>query len=237
MENIDMAITEDELHGFVDGVLSEERRMQVEQWLDDHPEDSAKVQKWFKQNEVLQNMFTLAEENLTNISFDDDEALILTMGKKFNQTQKVMKFNFNWRMIVAALPMLIIGGVIGSLGTLQFNSLPKDMTSFAYVQDLAEVSRASFAIYTNEKKHPVEVGVDDKKHLIAWLGKRVNKDLTPPNLTDKGFSLVGGRILPLEGKPSAMLMYEDATGERLTLMIGENKDNENTGFSFAQKEG
>lgn len=238
MENVNMAITEDDLHGFVDGMLSEEKTIQVEHWLGEHPEDAAKVQKWFEQNEALQSMFALPEENLTDIGFEDDEALILAMAKKAEQLEKPKKSGFNWRMMAAAFPMLIIGGIAGSLGTWQFAQQQNDMDGFAYVQDLPEVSRASYSIYTGEKKHPVEVrSVDDKAHLIAWLGKRINKELTPPDLTSKGFNLFGGRILPLEGKPSAMLMYEDITGERLTLVIGQNKDNEDTSFSFAQKDG
>ncbi|MBL1420175.1 MAG: anti-sigma factor [Alphaproteobacteria bacterium] len=236
-----MAITENDLHSFVDGMLSDERTVVVEQWLAEHPDDAAKVQKWFEQNEALQHMFAMPEEDLTDISYENDEALIMAMSKKAEQAEqdaKPKKQWFDWRMIAAAFPMLIIGGITGSLGTLQYAERQSDMDGFAYVQNLPEVSRASFAIYSGEKKHPVEVrSVDDKEHLIAWLGKRIDKKLTPPDLTSKGFNLFGGRILPLEGKPSAMLMYEDITGERLTLVIGQNKNNEDTSFSFAQKDG
>lgn len=238
MENLNMTITEDDLHGFVDGLLSQERTILVEQWLGEHPEDADKVQKWFEQNEAIQNLFTLPEEDLTDISYEDDEALIMSMSKKAEAESKPQKTGFNWRMVAAAFPMLIVGGIVGSLLTQQYMPEVTEMDSFAYVQDLPEVSRASYSIYSGEKKHPVEVrSVDDKQHLIDWLGNRINKKLTPPDLNDKGFSLFGGRILPLEGKPSAMLMYEDAEGERLTLIIGQNKDNADTSFSFAQKDG
>ncbi|MGL1919981.1 MAG: anti-sigma factor [Hyphomicrobiales bacterium] len=241
MENRDLVITEDDLHGFVDGMLSDEKTALVEQWLGEHPEDAEKVQAWFEQNEALQNMFAMPEEDLTDISYENDEALIEAYAAqaKVLDGVKVKKPGFNWRALAAAVPALIIGAIGGSL-------IPSEITppievetiGIAYIQNLPEVSRASYSIYSGEKRHPVEVrSIDDKQHLIDWLGKRIDKKLTPPDLTNKGFNLFGGRILPLEGKPSAMLMYEDITGERLTLIIGQNKDNEDTSFSFAQKAG
>lgn len=242
MENNNLAITEDDLHGFVDGMLSDEKTILVEQWLSEHPEDAAKVQAWFEQNEALQAMFAMPEENLTDVSFEEDEALIEAYAarEKVLDREPLPKAGINWRLLAAAFPALIIGGIVGSLITTEL--APKTdgggVIDIAIMQSLPEVSRASYSIYTAEKKHPVEVrAVDDKQHLIAWLGKRINKELTPPDLTQSGFNLFGGRILPLDGKPSAMLMYEDVTGERMTLVIGQNKDNEDTSFSFAQKDG
>lgn len=241
MENVNMTITEDDLHGFVDGLLSDEKTILVEQWLGEHPKDAEKVQNWFEQNEAIQNLFVLPEENLTDISIEDDEALIMALSKKAAKVADAderKKSGFKWQMMAAALPLLMVGGIVGSLLTTQLAPKVSNTDGIGYVQDLPEVSRASYSIYSGEKRHPVEVRtVDDKQHLIDWLGNRINKKLTPPDLNSKGFSLFGGRILPLEGKPSAMLMYEDLTGERLTLIIGQNKNNEDTSFSFTQKDG
>ena len=42
---------------------------------------------------------------------------------------------------------------------------------------------------------------------------------TAPQINDAGFALVGGRLLAEGARPAALLMYEDATGRRVTLYI------------------
>ena len=92
------------------------------------------------------------------------------------------------------------------------------------------------AVYTPEVKHPVEVGADQQQHLVAWLSKRLGKQLRPPQLAKQGYELVGGRLLPGDSGPVAQFMYTDASGQRLTLYVSSGqKQNRDTGFRFAQE--
>ena len=92
------------------------------------------------------------------------------------------------------------------------------------------------AVYTPEVKHPVEVGADQQQHLVAWLSKRLGKQLRPPQLAKQGYELVGGRLLPGDSGPVAQFMYADASGQRLTLYVSSGqKQNRDTGFRFAQE--
>ena len=95
-------------------------------------------------------------------------------------------------------------------------------------------AQSVFLVYASEVRHPVEVGADQEPHLATWLGKRLAiPDLKVPNLQMLGFQLVDGRLLPVNETPGAMFMYEDATGKRLTVLVGRNKHNETTSFRFA----
>jgi anti-sigma factor RsiW len=98
---------------------------------------------------------------------------------------------------------------------------------------LHDEASSAFLIYTSEVRHPVEVRADEKDHLVTWLGKRLGHKLAAPDLADLGFSLVGGRLVPVNGKAGALLMYEDATGKRLTIMVGQSEENAVTSFRFA----
>ena len=49
-------ITEADLHAYVDRQLSQARRALVEQYLQDHPEEQARVSDWQQQNEQLRAM-------------------------------------------------------------------------------------------------------------------------------------------------------------------------------------
>jgi len=43
--------------------------------------------------------------------------------------------------------------------------------------------------------------------------------LIAPDLAAEGFELVGGRLLPYGGKPAAMLLYEDASKNRISVYV------------------
>ncbi len=100
----------------------------------------------------------------------------------------------------------LTGGAWNGLG----GSLPP---SFAERADVA------YAVYTPERRHPVEVAANEEEHLISWLSKRLNRPLSVPSLQEYGYSLVGGRLLPGEAGPAAQFMYENSSGARLTLYI------------------
>lgn len=85
--------------------------------------------------------------------------------------------------------------------------------SFAQRADVA------YAVYTPERRHPVEVAASEEAHLISWLSKRLNRPLSLPSLQEYGYTLVGGRLLPGEAGPAAQFMYENAAGARLTLYV------------------
>ena len=58
---------------------------------------------------------------------------------------------------------------------------------------------------------------------MQCLSKRLGRPLTVPVLTDRGYALLGGRLLPGDatqpGSPRAQFMYENAAGDRLTLYV------------------
>ena len=74
-------------------------------------------------------------------------------------------------------------------------------------------------MYAAEKLHVVEVGADQKDHLVGWLSKRVGTTLVAADFTAEGFELVGGRLLPLAERPAAQFMYQDQSGNRVSLYV------------------
>jgi anti-sigma factor RsiW len=58
----------------------------------------------------------------------------------------------------------------------------------------------------------------------------------PPKLGTLGFELIGGRLLPGNSGPVAQFMYQDATGQRLTLYVStDNATNQDSAFRFAKE--
>ena len=96
---------------------------------------------------------------------------------------------------------------------------------------------AAHSLYAREVVHPVEVRADQQAHLTAWLSKRLDRNLVLPDLRPLGFGLVGGRLLPAQGQPAAQLMYEDATGQRVTFLIVAASNGHESSLQYGEEDG
>ena len=106
----------------------------------------------------------------------------------------------------------------------------------APVSALPERAARAHRVYSPEVRHPVEVGAAEQEHLVKWLSKRLDHSLSVPVLTEHGFELLGGRLLPGAEGPVAHFMYQDASGLRLTLYVSRKGKKESvTAFRFAQE--
>lgn len=114
---------------------------------------------------------------------------------------------------------------------------PQDVVLASLTTDIPAQAKSAYLIYASEVRHPVEVGAEQQQHLATWLGKRLGYPFAIPDLSKIGFDLVGGRLIPVSGKPGAMLMYQDKTGRRVTVLVGHNEENRTTSFRMASADG
>jgi len=115
--------------------------------------------------------------------------------------------------------------------------LEPDKPSLAMIQQLPIRAARAHLVYSPEVRHPVEVDAKQQDHLVKWLSKRLDLPLKVPVLTQEGFELLGGRLLPGGEGPVAQFMYQDAAGKRLTLYVTPNKKAQQklTSFQFAKE--
>jgi anti-sigma factor RsiW len=215
------SISEADLHAYADGFLNEADRTRVERFLADNPEAAEMVADWQAQNEELRTAFAAHEK-----SKPTDIQLISGAHHRpaVHQPRRAA-------LAAAAIIIFALGAAGGHYGPLLFKRPDIQLT---YTEILPREARNAFLVYASEVRHPVEVFANEEAHLATWLGKRLSiANLKVPNLQTMGFKLVGGRLLPVAGKPGAMFMYEDATGQRVTVMVGRNKENRTTSFRFA----
>lgn len=220
-------VGESDLHAFVDGLLDPNRRAEVEAWLADHPEDAARVTDWQAQNTGIHALFANGCE-----ARPDDMRLFVsrsTLPARFPGSRLLQA--------AAALALFVSGIAVGQFAPpfLRQDERGGDIETVAI--DLPQQSRSAFLIYASEVRHPVEVGADEQAHLATWLGKRLDLPFHIPDLTALDLELIGGRLVPVSGKPGALLMYEDAAGRRITVMIGRNDENRSTSFRYASDGG
>ena len=206
-------IEEAELHAYLDGELSDERRAEIQAYVAAHPGEEQRLDVYRLQDEALRARFeAVLEEPLPGR---------LTRGPA--RKRRSMRY-------VAAVGWLALGGVGGwHLHGLTGENFRVDPPGWARRAAVAHV------VYTPEVRHPVEVGANEEAHLAAWLSKRLGTPLRIPQLHPLGYSLVGGRLLPGDQGPVAQFMYQDDRGQRLTLYVRINAEHSReTAFRFAR---
>ncbi|MDR3410293.1 MAG: anti-sigma factor [Formivibrio sp.] len=118
-----------------------------------------------------------------------------------------------WSLGLTAGATLAAGLAVGAIVTYGALGIGTGQPAFVHSADLA------YAVYTPEQNHPVEMSGADSAQLQHWLSKRLDRSLTIPSLSEYGYTLLGGRLLPGNSGPAALFMYQNKTGQRLTLYI------------------
>jgi len=209
-------VTEADLHAYVDGVLPPARVAEVDAYLAERPEEAARVAVYREQLVALRREFDAVL----------DEPLPQRLQvPRFYRARPLLRY-------AAVVAWLTLGGVAGW----QLHAYTADKR----IESTAWARRAAIAhvVYSPEVRHPVEVAANEEAHLVQWLSKRLGTSLKIPHLGDIGYTLVGGRLLPGDRGPVAQFMYQDGRGQRLTLYVRVNSDdNRETAFRFAQEHG
>lgn len=217
MNDKTQALSDADLHAYVDGQLEEGRRMVVEAWLATHPEDAARVASFRRQNAALHALF--------------DPTLEEPLPARLQRAEPVRRQGWPLLRYAAVLAWMAIGTTLG-----WFLHGAQENRPVAAAMALPSQAAIAHAVYAPEVRHPVEVGAEQETHLVAWLSKRLGAQIKAPKLTENGFELVGGRLLPDASGPAAQFMYQDARGQRLTLYIrSAADDNQESAFRYARE--
>ncbi|AMV41083.1 anti-sigma factor family protein [Paraburkholderia caribensis] len=219
-------ISEEDIHAYVDGTLSDERREEVERAIELNPALAARVSDYFS----LNNMFHERYDRVLN----EPVPARLRMPQKRRWLSAA-----NWPQFAGMAAALVLGIGIG-VGT----NIGKDVVAPSAVTssgmsntrpvsaDASEVfaRKAALAhvVYMPSVNRPEQIGQDHEQDFVQYLANKLGTDVHPPMLTKSGFELAGGRILPGDDGPVAQFMYHNANGERVTLCISHRKVNANT---------
>jgi anti-sigma factor RsiW len=218
-------VTEATLHAFVDGQLAAGDIDAVSRWLRAHPQDALSVATWQAQRAQLQ---ALHRDVL-------DEPVPIALVQSLKRALHPRRFAA-WPQMAAAAALLGVGWLGGWA---MHGDSPSTLVTSG-VPEFVHEARVAHVVYTPEKRHAVEVGADQSKHLIEWLSRRLGAPLAAPDLSALGYTLMGGRLLPGERAQSrAQFMYEQASGERVTLHVSvfdADATPASTSFRFATDE-
>ena len=215
MSNFGPKPDETELQAYVDRQLGDERRVEIERWLEENPDDAATLAHYQAQNQALHDAF--------------EPLLSRPAGDRFRNLERGRQSPSRiWQ--IAAVIALIVGAGGGWSANEYFGRGADSELALARGAVLAHRT------YEAEVRHAVEVAASEEKHLVAWLSKRLEAPVRAPDLAARGYQLVGGRMLPAVSGPAAQFMYENDKGDRLTLYVERNRTGGETSFRFVAED-
>jgi anti-sigma factor RsiW len=77
-------------------------------------------------------------------------------------------------------------------------------------------------VFSHETRHLAEVLPDQADHIKAWLGNRLDRKIAIPDLESAGLTFAGARMLVIDGKPVADLLYTRKDGLPIAFCILRN---------------
>lgn len=219
----DAAIVEDELQAYIDERLPANRKAAVDAYLAQHPAVRERVTLEMRQRAGLRALL------------ESKVAEPVPRRLWIANIQAARHATMMRRLMAVAASVLIFAAGAGAGWLAADRDTSRTAHSPAPTSGVAQNAAAAYRTFVVEVVHPVEVASTQEAHLLQWLSRRLGKPLVAPDLTPFGYRLMGGRLLPGSGGAAAQLMYDDASGKRLTLYV-RAADGGETAFRF-QREG
>lgn len=196
--------------------------------------DAATAAEWARQDRALRRLYApVAAEGLPDrFAAILGRAVLGDTSGRGGAAQPASRSFPPRRAAAAAAAILALGIALG------FGAARLDLPGTAAAgPTLADAALLAHSTYAPEVRHPVEVAASDSAHMTAWLSKRLGRAVAPPDFADEGFRLIGGRVLPDANGPAAAMMYEDATGARVTVYIAPAPGQRETALRLASGHG
>ncbi len=211
---------DDDIQAYVDDRLPADQRRAVETYLADNPEMARRVAAYRSQREALR-------EGLRSKAAEPIPTRLRVAHILAERRRRAWR---RLRTVAAATAWIMVGAGAGWYA--------KDLVArrALVTTQVADEAFAAYKTFVVEVVHPVEVGAGQEAHLVQWLSKRLGRPIVAPDLRDRGFRLMGGRLLPAGDALAAQFMYEDDGGTRLALYVRAGETGE-TAFQFANQNG
>lgn len=224
MSQPDSRFTSDDLDRFVDARLDTARRAAVAEHLAEHHEDAEYVRWQQRLNALLRARFDAVR----------DEAIPSVLLRAATRSE-APRHAPAWARFGLAGALAVLLAMVGLGGWwLGENTAEFPPTWTMFVRQAASAHR----IYAADRHHPVEFTAEQEHDLVAWLSLRLGSPVPAPRLEQAGLRFLGGRLLPARDGPAAQLMYEDASGRRMTLYLRADLANQReVEFQFAPGHG
>ncbi|MBX3575747.1 MAG: anti-sigma factor [Rhizobiaceae bacterium] len=192
-----------DIHLSLDGELPADERADFDHWLDANPDMKALSARY----EADRDRLAAALADVAEEAVPERLASLLAGGGQASRRRAAW-----WQAAAAALLLAVgaAGGYMAGLAGLGFDRAG---------EDLAAQAIAAHRTFTPATDHVVEVAANGDGYLKTWLSSQVGLTLVLPDLTGEGYELLGGRIIPAEDGPAALLVYQNSKGDRISIYM------------------
>ena len=213
----DRAVSEQVLHALVDGAVPSAERAAIEARLALDPVAAATRLAWLRQRDALKALHA-------GVLDEPVPPPLAAAARQAADSQQQRDQWWRWGGMAAGVVLAFGMGWLahGQPGLAPPAGAPLAAGPIA-VREIVHQAAIAHMVYAPEVRHPVEVAAAQQEHLVQWLSKRLERPLKVPNLSAQGYELVGGRLLPGNDGARAQFMFQNATGERITLYLGAMK--------------
>ncbi|MGX9964912.1 anti-sigma factor family protein [Roseomonas sp. F4] len=217
-----LPVGEDDLQGWVDGRLSQQRHALVEAWLAENPESAARFRAMAAQRQALRAALGEGQAEPVPARLRVTNLLAARRQARLHGV----------RRIAAVAAWLMIGGGLGWAG----HGLVPQGAAVTATRPMVAEALSAHRVFAADALRPVEVAAAQEAQLVGWLSNRLGRPLEAPDLAPLGYRLLGGRLLAgAAGDPAAQLMYAGPGTERLTVYLrADRAGGAGTEFSFAE---
>ena len=184
---------------YVDGELDAEAAREVEQVLESDPEARAKV-------EVYRETRSLLRAACAESFYATGRDHVLPLRSQRARPQRR-------RLAATVAAACVAAGLLGFAGGRL--AVPGGSARDDLLDEIAEYHE----VFSQETDHLVEVPANRSAELQSWLSARLGRELKAPDLSRAGLRFAGGRMLVIDDKPVAELMYTRASGPPLALCV------------------
>jgi anti-sigma factor RsiW len=207
-ESTALQVGEQELNAFVDGVLDDDRRVDLYAHLASHPADAERVNAYFRQKVALEELRDVLAE-------DDDDEFLPELQRRIDSAVTRQRLFVIGRGLAAGLAMLAPLAAIG-WWTL---SRPSEPVVATVSEPLPADVGPAFPFggtFAPIGARAIDEGAASLGRLARYLDSR---SLSVPDLGTLGLRLVGGEAIPGVELPAARLIYVDERGNRLLVYV------------------
>jgi len=205
-------VTDDDLHAAADGRLAPERQAEVEAYLAEQPEAAARVRFYKCVNAGLRELY--------KSKLYEPVSLRLTVPRRRKT---------GWAPTRVAVAAVFVVGLSATAGWFARDEVAEYERP---AHTLADLAAYAHVVYASEVQHPVEVTGSEKDQLQTWLSKRLLHRVQVPDLTAVGYSFMGGRLLPSDHDVAAQIMYQNVSGNRVSLYFKPVAEQRDTPFRY-----
>ena len=199
-------ISEEDLHGFVDGFLASDRQVAVERHLRNDPNAAARIRGWQTSREATTAAYSVVAMEPVPPSLNVARLAASRHAHRWSPTRVAAGF---------ALALALGGGA---------GWFAHDPVQPAGLLALALQAADAHRVFAEDMVHPVEFNPIELSEQLGWIGDRIRHKIMVPDLSADGYRLLGGRIIATQQGPACLFLYDGGRHGRISILMRLMRD-------------